>query len=73
MTTPGDDESRLTDLLPEGCVLLEYAVSIKALDEDGDVMLLNYRTPGLAAWEALGMFTSATDTLRARMQQQEEA
>ncbi|OPC84222.1 hypothetical protein B4N89_27775 [Embleya scabrispora] len=71
MAATPNDESRLADLLPDGCVLLEYAVSIKALDEDGDIVLLNYRTPGLAAWEALGMLTCAADTLRARMQEWE--
>ncbi|MFD6415992.1 hypothetical protein [Streptomyces sp. NPDC060194] len=64
-------DARLSDILPEGCVLVDYAVSIKALDEDGDVAIYNYRTPGLNAWEALGMLTCAADDIRARMQQRE--
>jgi hypothetical protein len=66
------DQFRLADLLPEGYVPLDFAVSIKALDEEGDVVIINGRSEGLSAWEALGMLTCATDDIRARMQQREE-
>jgi hypothetical protein len=46
-------------------------VSLKALDEEGDVVIVNGRSDDLTAWEALGMLVSATDDLRARMQQRE--
>jgi hypothetical protein len=65
------DQFRLADLLPDGYVPIDFAVSIKALDEEGDVVIINGRSQGLAAWEALGMLTCATDDLRATMQRRE--
>lgn len=65
-------DNNITDLLPEGYITLGYAVSIKALDENGDVCLINYRTEDLNTWEALGMHISAADDIRQRMQQRDE-
>lgn len=64
-------ESRIADLLPEGYTALGFAVSIKALDRDANVCLLNRHTEELAPWEAAGMLLSALDDVRAGMQQRE--
>lgn len=57
------------DLLPEGYVAIDFALSVKALDENGDVCLLNSRSTGLSSWEALGMLISAADDLRATLRE----
>ncbi|MFE5332548.1 hypothetical protein ACFRCG_41780 [Embleya sp. NPDC056575] len=64
-------DDSIANVLPEGHIALGYAVSIKALDEHGDVCLINYRTHDLNAWEALGMHTSAADDIRRCMQERE--
>lgn len=72
MPPQADNPTQLTEVVPDGCVLLEYVVSMKALDSDGDVVIVNYRSPGLTSWEALGMLTCLSDDIRARMQQRED-
>ena len=52
---------------PEGFTPLEAVVSIKALDTEGSVVLLNQKTNDLATWEALGMLISASDDMRAAL------
>lgn len=71
MPLPHGDLPPVEDLLPEGYVLLEVAASMKVLNERGDVELVNYRSAGLAAWEALGMLTVHADGIRDAMQQPE--
>ncbi|MER6832695.1 hypothetical protein ABT320_01675 [Streptomyces cellulosae] len=71
MTNRMGGQPDLTSLLPDGYVLVDFVVSMQALDASGDMVLLNYRTPDLTAWEALGMLTCASDDIRARMQQRE--
>ncbi|MGW1998134.1 hypothetical protein [Embleya sp. NPDC001921] len=65
-------EDSISGILPDGHIALGYAVSIKALDEHGDVCLINYRSSDLNSWEALGMHTSAADDIRQRMQERDE-
>lgn len=72
MTSREDtDEFRLADVLPDGYIALGFAVSVKALDDEGDIVIVNTRSDDLTAWEALGMLTAATDDLRAKLQQTE--
>lgn len=56
--------SDLATHLPEGYVLLSYTAAIKALDADGEVVLINTSSDDLTAWEALGMLIYAADALR---------
>ena len=56
------------DDLPEGFTALEIVYSVKCLDEDGSVSLVNGASDGLNTWEALGMVISAADDLRAGLQ-----
>jgi hypothetical protein len=53
--------------LPDGVTALECVVTIKALDEEGDVSLYERKSRGLNSWEALGMVTTLADTLRNRL------
>lgn len=62
----------LSDLLPDGAVLLGFAASVKFLDSNGEVTLVNVRSEDISAWEAVGMLTSGLDDFRARMQHIEE-
>ncbi len=55
--------------LPEGFTPLEALISIKGLDADGNVMLVERITDGIASWEALGMATTMADSLRQRLTQ----
>ncbi|MFF1792649.1 hypothetical protein ACFVXQ_00150 [Kitasatospora sp. NPDC058263] len=66
------DPYGLADALPEGYTPIGIVASIKALNEAGDIVILNYRQPGLPSWEALGMLVSATDDVRAGLQRTEE-
>ncbi|MFB7672933.1 hypothetical protein ACFC26_16145 [Kitasatospora purpeofusca] len=68
MTAPAPDPYGMADALPEGYTPIGVVASIKALDDKGDVVIINYRQPGLTAWEALGMLISAEDDLRASLQ-----
>lgn len=52
------------DFLPEGVTPLEWAISVKCLDNDGTVVLFNRPSEDLNTWEALGMATSLVDDLR---------
>jgi hypothetical protein len=69
---PDVDRFELATLLPDGYIALAFAISIKALDETGDVVIVNGRSDDLPAWEALGMLISAADDLRTTMQQRGE-
>lgn len=56
----------LTDF-PDEWTPLEAVVSIKCLDDRGEVCLLSQKTENLSTWEAIGMLISATDDMRAVM------
>jgi hypothetical protein len=58
----------VADAVPEGYVVLEVVVSMRALDGDGEVCLLNHRSGGLTPWDALGMLITAADDQRTAMQ-----
>ena len=47
--------------IPENWTPLEAVMSIKCLDEDGDVCLATRKTSGLAPWDAYGMLSYALD------------
>lgn len=59
-----EGSDRLNDLLPEGYIPLGFIVSIKALNADGEVVLVQRTSDGLNAWEAAGMAMSLSDDLR---------
>ena len=50
--------------LPEGTQILECYVLVKGLNADGEVRFWEYRTSGLNPMEALGMATTAADSMR---------
>ena len=50
--------------LPAGATPLEAMVLAKCLDEEGELVLYECKTTGLTRWEALGMVTTAGDSLR---------
>lgn len=50
--------------LDEGCVALEVVMSIKAIEENGDVRIYERTSPGLSEWEALGMAITLADGMR---------
>lgn len=50
---------------PEGWVPLEGFMCVKYLDPAGNIRYKEIKTPSLHAIEALGMVTTAADTLRA--------
>ena len=50
--------------LPEGAVALEGLLLIKFITEDGTIRYAEMATPTLHPVEALGMVTTAEDTLR---------
>lgn len=56
--------SRLIDGMPEGYMPVGYVCSVKALDPDGNLVLLHNRTSQVTHWEAIGMLTSHLDDLR---------
>lgn len=53
--------------LPDGYTLLEWAASMKCLNEDGEVFLLNVTSETLTAWESLGMCHSLYLDAQSRM------
>ena len=53
--------------LPEGVTALECVMSIKALDENGEIRLFEQTSTGLTTWEALGMVTTLADSMRRRL------
>ncbi len=53
--------------LPEGSVPLEAVVLVKFLSAEGTVRYGELSTPSLTTVEALGMITTAQDTMRARL------
>jgi hypothetical protein len=52
------------DQLPEGWTPLEVVVTIKCLDEEGEVKMEHFASSGLNTWEAWGMSQWTADTLR---------
>lgn len=48
--------------LPEDVTALECIMSIKALDDEGNVRLFERQSPGLTTWEALGMAHTLMDS-----------
>ena len=50
---------------PEGWVPLEAFICVKYIDPTGAIKYKEIKTPSLHAIEALGMVTTAQDTLRA--------
>lgn len=58
--------------LPEGVTALECILSIKALDEEGNVRLFERTSDGLTGWEALGMAHTLTDSLAANLIRRDE-
>ncbi|MER5350596.1 hypothetical protein ABT093_09720 [Kitasatospora sp. NPDC002551] len=72
MADQAPDPYGMADALPEGCIPLGITGIIKALDADGDTVIVTYRQPGITAWEALGMLIAAADDMRASLQRVEE-
>ncbi|MGV9271569.1 hypothetical protein ACWDRR_43785 [Kitasatospora sp. NPDC003701] len=66
------DPYGLADALPEGYTPIGIVASIKAFNEAGDIVIINYWQPGLPSWEALGMLVSAADDVRADLQRPKE-
>lgn len=58
--------------LPNGVTALECVMSIKVLDEDGNMRLYERTSQGLNAWEALGMINTLADSLRRRLMESED-
>jgi hypothetical protein len=50
--------------IPAGWTVLDWAATIKCLDDEGCMRLVNTITPGLSSWEAVGMMTSLLDDTR---------
>jgi hypothetical protein len=71
-TVRAQAEARIADLLPAGHIPIGFAVSIKALDEAGELCLVNTRSQEITAWEAVGMLTSAADDVRAAMREAQD-
>lgn len=61
------DDDRISDMIPEGYTPLDIAFSVKCLDVDGNVTLINGSSETLTAWEKVGMLTSALDDARDEM------
>jgi len=55
---------RISELLPEGYVPLDYVVAVEALNEEGEVVLITCSSPSLTPWKHAGMLTSALDDVR---------
>lgn len=53
----------VTDL-PEGAMPVEVVVIVKCMMDDGQMALIHRWSPALSGWEALGMTTVCSDTLR---------
>lgn len=74
MTTPAQRRrvkawfADIAKSIPDGFTPLEAAFSVKCLDNDGDVCLINSKSDALNTWEAIGMLVSAQDDMRARLQ-----
>jgi hypothetical protein len=54
--------------VPEEFQVLEAVTSMKCIDHNGSVCLLNIKSDALNTWEAIGMLVSAQDDLRAVLQ-----
>ncbi len=59
--------SRLADMLPEGFMPVGFACTIKALDPEGNLVLVHQATAQVPDWEAVGMLTAHIDDLREDM------
>lgn len=57
----------LTRFLEDGAVPIGFAGSVKFLDPEGSVQIINVRAE-VPSWEAVGMVTSCLDDFRAKMQ-----
>ena len=64
MTTPVALGLEMTGSLPEGALVVDVLLIAKALDAEGDVMLVQMASPGLTTWEATGMAVAVLDSLR---------
>lgn len=71
MTTEALFGLELPDL-PSNVTALEVVMSIKVLDEEGEVRLYERCSEGLSTWEALGMATTLADSLRNGLQRNAE-
>jgi hypothetical protein len=60
------DKLRFRDL-PKGAVALEGVLLVKYITEEGTIRYAEMATPTLHPVEALGMVTTAEDTIRARL------
>lgn len=47
--------------IPDGWTPLEAVVSVKCLDDEGNVCLVTRKTSGLAPWDAYGMLSYACE------------
>ena len=56
----------------DGYQPIEAVLIIEALDEEGDVVLMHCASKGLKSWKALGMTMYTSDTLRRKLQEEEE-
>lgn len=57
---------------PDEYVELESLTITKALNADGDMVLVTEKTEGLSCWEAIGMCVTTADTLRKALVDVEE-
>lgn len=50
--------------LPDGSMVADCLVILRALDADGEPVIYIRRSKGLAVWDAIGLTTIALDTFR---------
>lgn len=55
----GTVQSRICDFLPDGYMAIGFTLSVKALDEEGDLTLCHIRSADMPYWEADGMLRDA--------------
>lgn len=60
--------TELAGQVPDEFTVLEAVTSMKCIDHEGNVCLLNIKSDALNTWEAIGMLVSAQDDLRAVLQ-----
>jgi hypothetical protein len=58
-----DSSTTVGELVPPGYTVLDYTMQVKALNPEGEVVMITVKTPSLAPWEAYGMVMSHTDDI----------
>lgn len=66
MTRPDnpDEFGRIDELAPKGYMILGFVTSLKALNTEGELVLLHRVSKDITPWEGLGIATSMADDLR---------